>query len=530
MPFNGPGEDTMAAEESDANDRDAEQSLDSALKAERNQFELAERAARFGYWRVRLADGHTVWSPGMYRLLNIEQTREPDTAWLLSQAVDEDVAYLTQAINNAIKARSPFYYRTRTKDPSNPAQFVDTLGEEEIGPDGRVVSVIGVCHDVTKQVIAENARVEAERMYHVMTEQASDIIMLYGEGGKIIFASEALWRVLKRTIADVEEGRFLDLVHPNDLPEALRLSARPAPGETITASYRLRHGEGSYVWIEATTRSAYDADGHFQHIISVSRDVSERKAQEFETQAARNRAEAANKAKSGFLANMSHELRTPLNAIIGFSDIMHEELFGALGDRRYTEYAGLISESGKLLLDLITDILDMAKIEAGKMELHIERVDLGGAIDDCVRFLQTRAQNSDIEIAVDLQADQSDFFADRRAVKQILLNLLSNAVKFSLPGGRVGVETRLIGNRIALSVNDNGIGIPTNQLSRLGKPFEQVCSDPMLAKGGTGLGLALVQALAQKHGGAMRIESEEGVGTRVTVELPLNPAVTTVAA
>jgi PAS domain S-box-containing protein len=378
--------------------------------------------------------------------------------------------------------------------------------------------------------VAEEAREKAEKMYRVMTEQASDVILYYADKGKVLFASEALWRMLRRTVAEIDQSKYLELVHPDDLEAAKMLEAWPPQGQTIVATYRMRHGDGHYMWIEATTRAVYDAQGNFQNGISVARDVTQRKLQEFEMKEAREIAEAANKAKSGFLANMSHELRTPLNAVIGFSDIMHEQLFGPLGDARYREYAGLIGESGKLLLDLITDILDMSKIEAGKMELHIERVDLAGAVEDCVRLLRPRANEAQIEITTDIEAGSSDFFADRRAIKQILLNLLSNAVKFSFPGGQVRVQTHLTGDRLALQVSDTGIGIPADQIPRLGKPFEQVCVDPMLAKGGTGLGLALVRALAQRHGGSMRIESEEGAGTTVTVELPLNASSDAVAA
>jgi PAS domain S-box-containing protein len=521
----------MASDRADAKDRAAGQSAETVLQNERAQFDLAERAARFGYWRQRLSDNHVTWSPGMYRLLNADPNMKPDNGWLLDQIIDEDVQNLKAKIDAAVRARSPFRYITHHRPGSKVAEIVETQGEVELGPDGRVVAVIGVCRDITVEVTAEDAREKAEKMYRVMAEQASDIIILYADEGKILFASDALWRILKRTVSEIDRSEYLKLVHPDDLAAAMPLETWPADGQTTIATYRVLHGDGHYVWIETTTRAVYGASDEFQNGISVGRDVSERKKQELEMQAAREHAEAANKAKSGFLANMSHELRTPLNAIIGFSDIMHEELFGALGDKRYAEYAGLIGESGKLLLDLITDILDMAKIEAGKMELHIERVDLAGAVLDCTRLLQAKARGSDIEIVADIKAGTSDFFADRRAIKQILLNLLSNAVKFSLPGGKIRIETQSLGtNRLKLSVCDDGIGIPANQLARLGKPFEQVCADPMIAKGGTGLGLALVQALAQNHGGIMRIESEEGVGTTVTVELPLKPTVQDVAA
>jgi two-component system cell cycle sensor histidine kinase PleC len=216
-------------------------------------------------------------------------------------------------------------------------------------------------------------------------------------------------------------------------------------------------------------------------------------------------------------------LRTPLNAIIGFADVMRQKLFGPLGGPRYEEYASLIYDSGQLLLDLISDVLDMAKIEAGKFELHYEQVNLPEAVEDCLRLLSDRARKGDITLTADLPRDPVIFTADSRAVKQILLNLLSNAVKFTQAGGRVEVSAALTGDCVRICVRDNGIGIPASELSRLGQPFEQVSTDPVLAKSGTGLGLALVHALVAKHGGTTHIESAEGEGTIVSVEFPLKP-------
>ncbi len=306
------------------------------------------------------------------------------------------------------------------------------------------------------------------------------------------------------------------------MAEAAKINATPLPGQTLTATYRARHGDGHYVWIEATTRAIYDDDGNLQNIIGVSRDVTDRRRREFETAAARDRAVAANLAKSTFLANMSHELRTPLNAIIGFADIMRQKMFGPLGAPRYEEYAGLIHESGELLLDLISDVLDMAKIEAGKLDLHPEPIDLRSLVSESVRLLGDRARASEVSLKAELPDGELSLEADRRAVKQILLNLLSNAVKFTLAGGTVTLRVTRESARLRIAVIDNGIGIPAEDLPRLGKPFEQVSTDPTVSKGGTGLGLALIRALADKHGGSMRIESEEGVGTTVTVELPIS--------
>ena len=496
------------------------------LERERVQFDLAERAARLGYWRVEVADGSTYWSPGMYRLLGIDpEEYPPDSDWLLDQMLPEDKAAVQEAIAFAIKTRSPFSYRTHARDPNVAAQIVDTQGEVAIGENGRVVSMIGVCYDVTAQVEAEESREKAQQMYRLMTEEASDIILMYDKDGGVLFASHALERVLNRSVHDIEYGRFVEIVHPDDRDEAAKIAIFPARGETNSASYRVLHADGHYIWIEATTRSVYDEKtGEFQSLVVVARDITLRKQQEIEAQAARERAEAANKAKSRFLANMSHELRTPLNAVIGFTDLMRRNMFGSLGNERYEEYVTLIYDSGQLLLDLISDMLDMAKIEAGKLELNLERVDLTGTIEDSVRLLSDRAANNGLELTISAPAIPISLTADRRAIKQVLLNLLTNAIKFTPAGGQVDVQVRVDDGRVIVSVRDTGIGIPAHELPRLGNPFEQVCGDPMLAKSGAGLGLALVRALVEKHGGQLRIDSEEGVGTVVSVDFPLTAA------
>ncbi|HEY4123162.1 MAG TPA: ATP-binding protein [Rhizomicrobium sp.] len=492
------------------------------FRRERAQFALAERAANFGYWRYDIATQRSVWSPGMYKLLGTSpEIQSPDSEWLMRTMIDEDRAKVETALESAIMAKSAFYYRTHTKNVSAPVQIVDTHGEVEIDDDGQVVALLGVCHDVTKELVAETARARAERRYRLMAEEASDAILLYAPGGRIVFTSSALERITGRSSHEIEEGRFLKLVHPSDMEEANKLRSRPAPNQTATGCYRLLHRSGHYVWLEVTIRGVYDdLTGEYLNTIAVLRDISTRKAQELEITTARDNAEQASRAKSVFLANMSHELRTPLNAIIGFTDIMRHEMFGKLGHPRYSEYAKLIHDSGQLLLDLISDLLDMAKIEAGKLKLFYETLDLEDTIADCVRLVQGRALANNIDVKMVMETSGLTVEADRRALKQVLLNLLSNAVKFTFNGGHVTVTARDEAGRVTICVRDDGVGISKEDLPRLGHAFEQVVADPMLAKAGTGLGLALVNALIGQHNGSFRIESEEGFGTQVTIELP----------
>jgi len=235
----------------------------------------------------------------------------------------------------------------------------------------------------------------------------------------------------------------------------------------------------------------------------------------------KDRAETANRAKSKFLANMSHELRTPLNAIIGFSEIMESGMFGPLGAEKYAEYCNDIRTSGLYLLEVINDILDMSRIEAGRQQLQREVVDLNQILTESLRVVSARAQTKNIAMTTRIEEDVM-FMGDRRAVKQILLNLLSNAVKFTPDGGEVTVRGSATHASVFISIKDTGIGIPEPALGNIGRPFEQV--EGQLAKSyqGSGLGLAIAKSLVELHGGSMTIRSKVGVGTIVAVRMPID--------
>jgi len=359
--------------------------------------------------------------------------------------------------------------------------------------------------------------------YRLLAEEASDIVIVREPDGRVTFASPALDKVLGRKPDDVAYRNFAAIIHPDDAERSATFNFIPEPGQTYSQTFRVRHTDGHYLWLETTVRGVYDADtGTLRNVLSISRDVTLRIQHELKIKAAQERAESASKAKSRFLANMSHELRTPLNAVIGFTDMMRQRTFGPLGNEKYEEYATLIYDSGQLLLDLISDMLDMAKIEAGKLELNLETVDFTGTIEDSVRMLRDRAEEAGLELSVAIPEQPLFATADKRAVKQIMLNLLSNAIKFTPAGGSVGVSLSDSGGLVTIRICDTGIGIPADDLERLGRPFEQVEGDPMIAKNGAGLGLALVRALTEKHGGTLTMASEEGVGTEVTVTFPLH--------
>jgi two-component system cell cycle sensor histidine kinase PleC len=219
---------------------------------------------------------------------------------------------------------------------------------------------------------------------------------------------------------------------------------------------------------------------------------------------------------------MSHELRTPLNAILGFSEIMESGMFGPLGADRYQEYCKDIRNSGEYLLDVINDVLDMAKIEAGRIRLEFEDLALDPLLAEAMRVVSARAQDKELTLTACLSPELG-LRADRRALKQIVLNLLSNAVKFTPAGGQVTIRARGVGDTIVIGIADTGIGIAPDALQRLGRPFEQVESQLTKSHQGSGLGLAISKSLVELHGGRMSIRSAVGRGTMVLVRLPLEP-------
>ena len=263
-----------------------------------------------------------------------------------------------------------------------------------------------------------------------------------------------------------------------------------------------------------------------QSVDSLGQFLVERERREAELEEARDLAEAANRSKTAFLANMSHELRTPLNAINGFSEMMSIEMFGPLGDQRYREYAEKINLSGNHLLAIISDILDVSKIEAGKGELQIEEVDPREILVSGVELMRVRAEEAELDLEVTMADDLPVIRADGRRVRQILLNLLSNAIKFTPSGGRVAVEARWTDrDGLVVSISDTGIGIAAEHLHTALEPFGQIENAYSRKYEGTGLGLPLARALVEIHGGELSLESEFDVGTTVRFTLPPELAV-----
>jgi cell cycle sensor histidine kinase DivJ len=375
-----------------------------------------------------------------------------------------------------------------------------------------------------------------EDRYRLLARNMTDVITRHSRDGSVLFASPAAESLFGCPIVELHDHGLFERVHVADRPAYLTaLGDAAATGESRSVEFRVRresveancHAATQFMWIEmrcrplerATAEAGNDAN---LEVVAVLRDVTERKRQEQALEDSRVEADRANAAKSRFLATMSHELRTPLNAIIGFSEMLMRESMLTLDAGRRKEYAGLINDSGHHLLAVINGILDMSKIETDNFEITPEPFPPAQAIVGSCDLLALRAREAGLELEKVVPDDLPDIVADRRALGQILLNLLSNAIRFTDRGGKVTISARAEAAGIIFVVEDNGVGISSEDLVRVGEPYFQARATYDRRHGGTGLGLSIVKGLLRLHGGEMTIRSRLGEGTRVTVRMPLD--------
>jgi cell cycle sensor histidine kinase DivJ len=371
-----------------------------------------------------------------------------------------------------------------------------------------------------------------EARYWLLARNMTDIIVRHGRNGTVLFASPAAEPLLGVSEGDLIGHGLFDRVHVGDRPAYLKALADAATGgQSRSVEFRVRRGSldpflrgnSQFIWIEMRCRPLdQDAEPAARQVVSVMRDVTERKAQQQVLESAHADAQRANAAKGRFLATMSHELRTPLNAVIGFSEMLMNDGTLDIGPARRRDYAQLINDSGQHLLSVVNGILDMQRIEMGHFEITPEPLVLASVIGNCCDLLALRAREVGIDLVVRNGEAVPEIIADKRAVKQILFNLLANAIKFTEGGGQVTVATSVEASFVALTVQDTGIGIDEADLPRLGSPFFQVRGSYDRPHDGSGLGLSIVKGLLELHGGTMEIDSRRGEGTRVTIRLPVD--------
>ena len=391
---------------------------------------------------------------------------------------------------------------------------------------GKLLGSMGVMRDNLRTMMTREValRKSAEMQLVDAIESLSEaVVLIDAEGSISIVNSEAhalfptiadhlaLGRNFNAAIAAAHRGGFYHASGGNAEARVARY-AIPAFGASTIDEEHLADGR----WLRAS-RSRTRNGG----MVVIWSDITRMKEREESLRAAKEQAEAASAAKTNFLANMSHELRTPLNAIIGFADILAKEMFGPLGQARYSEYAGDIAESGNHLLDVINDILDISKSEAGKLQLNLQTVHGADIIDTCARIIRDQCDRAGIRFEASADDALPNLIGDPAKIKQILLNLLSNAVKFTPDGGSVTLTAKPAGaSEMSFAVTDTGIGMRPEDIAIALEPFGQIDSSLTRKYDGTGLGLPLTKALVQLHEGHLDIASEPNCGTTVTVRLP----------
>jgi len=367
--------------------------------------------------------------------------------------------------------------------------------------------------DITEQKQAEASVRKSEAKLSAMISNIADVIAIIDKDGVNRFKSPNIERWFGWRPEEIVGVSTWENIHPDDLSRTQEIFAGllESPGSAVSSESRYRCKDGTYKWMEFTAINLLDNPA-IKGILLNYHDITERKRAENSLIEAKMMAEESNRIKSEFLANMSHELRTPLTAVIGFSDILSMQKFGELNSKQL-EFTGHILSSGKHLLELINDILDLSKIEAGKMELYCEDFSVDTLLDEVQRTVYPLAARKNIELTIKNDVLQPEMHADKFKFKQIMYNLLSNAIKFTHDSGKISVTARRDGSILEVSVSDTGIGIPADRLDDIFDPFMQVDASNRRKYGGTGLGLALVRRFVEMHGGRVRVKSEEGKGS-----------------
>lgn len=524
------------------------QAADGIYLQSHKRIDLALVRGKCGLWDWDMVRGKMYWSRSMYELLGYEACEAMLSFGEVARIIHPEDGDLFELANQVIMREVDHIDRVFRMRHADGRWVWMRARAQVVDPEAPEIQMTGIAVDITEQRHLALRSEAADQRLRAAIENITESFVLWDANGRLVMCNSKYQHDNGLGDRDVLPGTAREEIEERMVAFASERRLANANGPRGGATYERQLADGRWLQVnELTTRDGgmvsvgsditqikqhqdklMESERRLMatiHDLSLARRSEEERSDELvelnrkymkETE----RAEAANRAKSEFLANMSHELRTPLNAVIGFSELMEGRLFGPMGSPRYEEYARDINSSGKYLLGVINDILDMSKIEAGQFSMDREEIDLCPLIRETVRVVSLQAAQKSITVETQI-ADSMTLFADRRAVKQIVINLLSNAVKFTGEGGRISVRARNASGALTLSIEDNGCGIPKDALGKLGRPFEQVQNQFSKNHAGSGLGLAISRSLAELHGGALKIRSTEGVGTIVSVRIPV---------
>jgi two-component system cell cycle sensor histidine kinase PleC len=514
------------------------------------RIDVALNRGHCGLWDWDLARGRIVWSNSMFEMLRLPTREGSLSIGEVNEMLHPSDLDLTEVAKNLINSKERSIDRSfRMRAGDGEWKWLRARAEVVRHYRDDCPHLVGIAIDVTEQKrLADTTKTAGERLQDAI-EAISEAFVLWDADDRLVLCNSKFLRLHNLPPGAEKKGAHYD--------DIMKLASQPLVVTQVPVAERPLEGARSFEaqladgrWLQINERLTKDGgyvsvgtdiSTHKQHEEKLmdserrltgmvadlrrSRQTLELQAQQLSELAERYleqkaEAELASQVKSEFLANMSHELRTPLNAIIGFSEIMEQQTFGELGSSRYVAYAAHIRDSGQRLLGIISDVLDMSTLEAGKMRLEKTEFEIDAVIEDVLAGIRAEAEEKDIALRVEMLPG-IPVSADRDALVKIIGKLVHNALRFTPTGGRVGVRCRLGDGAMNIFVEDSGVGIPREALDRICRPFEQINSPLQNGVKGSGLGLAIARSLAELHGGSLRIRSTVGQGTVVRVRLPI---------
>ena len=498
---------------------------EAALRLNEARLAHAHRLAKLGHWWLDVDENRLRASAEMAAIFGVENFYVTYDEFMAF--VHPDDRYLEELKYGAgVDFDDAYEIEYRIIRPDGVLRYIQEIGEPYRDAAGNVIGESGTVQDITERKLAEESLGEIQELLIKAQELGRIGNFVWDEvEDRGLYDSDVIKEIFGKPLDEPpnDMARLLERLHPDDRAMYKRKTTEATRnGASTNLEYRIVLPNGETRHVHELSDPVFDETGRLVRRVGMVQDISERKRTEIALLTAKEQAELANRAKTEFLANMSHDLRTPLNAIIGFSDMMKAEIFGPIGEPKYREYVGFISDSGAHLLSMINDILDLSKIESASVRLNEDEVDVERSIDEVLKLLTLKAELGEVELVKDNSAGLPLLNADADRVKQILSNLLSNAVKFTPPGGTVNIHAeRCNMGGIRITVSDTGIGISDDDIPLVLEPFGQVVSAMTRKFEGTGLGLPLVKAMIHQHGGEFHIASELGVGTSITVTFPV---------
>lgn len=501
---------------------------DDVYSSTQSLVDTALNRGKCGLFDWDLARGKMFWSKSLYEILGLPPRDDLIGFAEVSNLVHPEDGSLFNFAESIVDENRHIIDRVfRMKHATGSWIWMRARAEQVVQNEYNEPHLIGIAVDITEQREVEEENKKADLRLREAVDLLPEAFVLWDSKNRLVMCNSTYQKLNGLNSEDVVEG--------TPYSEVMKSARKPISTKKVKELKKFGSHQFNYTmqlddgrWFQIAEQRTKD-DGW----VSVGTEITKVKQSEAESISKTNklqeltrklgyekeRAETANRSKSDFVASISHELRTPLNAIIGFSDVMRQEAFGKLGHEKYKEYSNDINESGMDLLHLINDILDMSKIEAGRMDLKFETFNLVELLKDACRTIDTEAKKKHLDIQMKSK-DNIPLTADRRSIKQILLNVLSNSVKFTEKDGSISLTTLEKDGKVLIQIEDTGIGIPAKDIAKLGKPFVQLENQMTRSHDGSGLGLSIAESLAELHDGKLIIESKEKVGTKVTIALP----------